>query len=210
MRSSLPGLLAGLLLAPSLLGADPGGVVSPAAGEKLLSAGLVEVRWEALPEGAEEGELLLSLDGGATFPLRIGPRLDPSARSAWWVVPALPAGAARLRLRVGIEGREIECEPSGLFEIVTRPGATQVSFLLRDDEWWVADETLPLSRLGSPRTFLPWDDALSLSALFEDPDDPCETSAEREAHGTPTFPEGLTPGRKVPSASVPLSIPRRE
>jgi len=208
-----PGLLAGLLLVPGLLEADSGRVVSPAAGERLLSGDVVEVRWEEPPAGAEEGELLLSLDGGARVPLRLGPRLDPSARSTWWTVPAFPAGAASLTLRVGVEGREVECVPSGSFEIVSRPGSTPASLLFRDDEWWVAVETLPalpVPRLGSSRNLLPWADRHSLALLLEDRSQPGEVSAGRPSRRPSPLPDPVTPCEGGPSASLLLSLPRRE
>jgi hypothetical protein len=53
----------------------------------------------------DEGELVLSLDGGATFVLRVSPEHDLSARLTFQV-PNLPSAAARLALRVGADGRD--------------------------------------------------------------------------------------------------------
>ena len=49
-------------------------------------------------------ELVLSLDGGRTFPVRITRELDREARSLVLTVPALPALHARLALRGGDSG----------------------------------------------------------------------------------------------------------
>ena len=210
MRWNLPGLVAGILLAPGTLGAAPGGVVSPSAGERLVSGSLVEVRWDAPPAGAVEGELLLTIEGPAIVSLRVGPRLDPSTRSSGWVVPALPAASARLRLRVGIDGREVECEPGGSFEIVARPGSVPPSFLLRDDEWWVAGEAFPVSRVDSPRTCRPFSGEDSLAALLEDSDSPGEVSAESRFDRATSLSRTPHSPRGRPEPSLPLSIPLRE
>jgi hypothetical protein len=210
VRSTVPGLLAGFLLVPGLLGAASGGIVSPSAGERLFSGDVVEVRWESLPADAVEGELLLTIEGSARFSLRVGPRLDPSARSTWWVVPALPAGSARLRLRAGFEGREVECEPGGAFEIVSRPGSAPASFLLRDDEWWLAGEALPVSRLDSPCALRPFSDEDSLAALLEDSKFPAEVAANETANRPSSSSRPLRLSQGHLFTSLPLSIPMRE
>jgi hypothetical protein len=51
----------------------------------------------------DEMELLLSLDGGRSFPLRLTREISPDAESVRWRVPRLPSGHARLALRVGHE-----------------------------------------------------------------------------------------------------------
>jgi hypothetical protein len=49
----------------------------------------------------DEMELVLSLDGGATFPLRVSRGLEPVAQTVRWTVPNLPTSRARLALRQG-------------------------------------------------------------------------------------------------------------
>jgi len=210
VRWNLRGLVAGILLAPGILGAAPGGVVSPSSGERLVSGSIVEVRWEALPADAVEGELLLTIDGPANVSLRVGPRLDPSARSSWWAVPAVPARSARLRLRAGFAGREVECAPGGSFEIVARPGSAPSSFLLREAEWWVAEEAFPVSRIGSSRTYQTFDGEDSLAALLEDSDSPGEVSAESRFDRATSLSRTPHSPRGRPEPSLPLSIPLRE
>jgi hypothetical protein len=46
-------------------------------------------------------ELVLSLDGGRTFPIRVTRRIDRAATGLRWSVPGLPTEHARLALRVG-------------------------------------------------------------------------------------------------------------
>src|SRR5262245_32960283 len=66
---------------------------------------VVTLAWSGVPDGAREVEVLLSVDGGAHFPLRVTAELDVHRGRAMWRVPNLPAESARLRLRFGtLEG----------------------------------------------------------------------------------------------------------
>lgn len=93
-------------------GLECGGFVAPGRAETLTGGATVEVRWSAPHEiaaDADEAELVLSLDGGRTFPVRISAELSPRATSYRWRVPALATRSARLALRVGFDregGRE--------------------------------------------------------------------------------------------------------
>jgi hypothetical protein len=73
-----------------------------------LSAGTIaEFAWNAGElSGADEMELLLSLDGGRTFPLRVTGDLSVATRRIFFRVPALPAAHARLAVRVGRDEEE--------------------------------------------------------------------------------------------------------
>src|SRR5262249_53176639 len=56
--------------------------VSPSAGEALSPGAIVEVSWEPICRVAgtpqiDEAEIVLSLDGGRTFPMRVSPELKP-------------------------------------------------------------------------------------------------------------------------------------
>jgi hypothetical protein len=121
-------LWAGLALLPGTVGAAGPGfpsvrLVSPAleGGKARLAPGdLIPLAWEAeggLPSEVEEWEAFLSLDGGATWPVRITPHLDVAKRQFLWRVPYLPSRAARLLLRFGDERREREVEVPGTFAI---------------------------------------------------------------------------------------------
>jgi hypothetical protein len=68
-----------------------------------------EITWKldtAATRDLEEMELLLSLDGGGTFPIRVTRDLSPETRSFSWRVPLLPTAHARLALRTGESGDE--------------------------------------------------------------------------------------------------------
>jgi hypothetical protein len=123
-------------------GAEPteeivaGRIDRPAAGEVVYAGDLVEVRWTALPDTVNECELLLSLDGGREFSVRLTPQLGRTTRELSWRVPNLPALRARLRLRVGIDGQEIESSASSGFTIVGASGSLLAPLRFAHGEWW--------------------------------------------------------------------------
>src|SRR5438105_4332959 len=76
----------------------------PAAGEKLEAGETALVSWRmdaACLRNVDEMELLLSLDGGKRFLLRVTARIDPRTPAWAWRVPALPSAHARLAVRGG-------------------------------------------------------------------------------------------------------------
>lgn len=102
-------------------------VVAPVDGAELTAGEFAWLEWEpgaglsALP-GAEEWEAFLSLDGGATFPVRLTPHLSlDRKRVAVWL-PATPSDDARLLLRFGDERREVEQPIAARLKIVAPPG----------------------------------------------------------------------------------------
>src|SRR5436305_1483801 len=110
-------------------------LVAPQAGATLAAGSTAELEWApgsglaGLPH-VEEWEAFLSLDGGATYPLRITPHLDQDPRRVSWQVPAIPTADARLLLRFGDEKRETLVELPERFSIVAARGATAPAFLL--------------------------------------------------------------------------------
>src|SRR3954454_20904729 len=86
-------------------------LLAPQAGATLAAGSEAELAWtpgagfSRLPD-AEEWEAFLSLDGGATYPVRITPHLDQDLRRVRFRVPDLPAADARILLRFGDERRE--------------------------------------------------------------------------------------------------------
>ncbi len=122
-----------------------GRILAPAAGERLAAGSTVTVRWTELPAKVEEFEILLSLDGGRSYGVRLTPRLDPATRELSWEVPNLPADDARIRLRVGVGGREIESTVSAPFVILGSPKAPAATLRFADGEWWTAALAAPPS-----------------------------------------------------------------
>jgi hypothetical protein len=86
--------------------AVPSGFLQPSANDHLEPSAIVEVFWtlDSLPPDDSELELVLSLDGGSSFPVRVTTGLDPATRRVFWRVPSLPSAQARLAVRSGAEG----------------------------------------------------------------------------------------------------------
>src|SRR5262245_50728873 len=59
----------------------------------------IEFRFEGERRGVDEFEILLSTDGGRTYPLRISERLSPGTRRLLWRVPHLSCKEIRLRVQ---------------------------------------------------------------------------------------------------------------
>lgn len=103
-RATLAGITAGFLLAGRTL-ASALGFSQPTAGARLEAEAKVEVRWTLgwdTVAGFDESELLLSLDGGRTFPLRVTREVPLETSQLFWRVPALPTAHGRLALRAGL------------------------------------------------------------------------------------------------------------
>src|SRR3954466_15964762 len=135
MRCRFLAVLAALVLAlPALAFAGetdaPVRLVAPQAGATLAAGSTAEIEWApvagfaGLPK-SEEWEAFLSLDGGATYPVRITPHLDQDLRRVRFRVPDLPAADARILLRLGDERRETVIALPGRFSIA---GPLRTSF----------------------------------------------------------------------------------
>jgi len=127
----------------------PASLSSPAPGQRLEPGTLQQFSW---PHGVDrerfdEMELVLSLDGGRTFPLRLTRRIDPRSDRATWEVPALPGEHARLALRAGSEESSVSeaiLEVSAEFAIAALPSHTLERI------FWSADEGRTLAALEGP------------------------------------------------------------
>lgn len=128
-------------VAPRLAaGADEGSeILAPTAGTVVRAGDVVEVRWTPVPPDVEEFELLLSIDGGKTFPVRFTTALDPKQTSYFWHVPNVPTGAARILLRVGVDDREEMMRPGPLFQVLGDAEEPTGRFTFRDGEWWTTN-----------------------------------------------------------------------
>jgi len=139
-------LLAAALAAPALFAGAPAARSAPlewdpparfAALPGQVAAGdEVELRWSEVPGETEELELLLSLDDGRTFRVRVSPELEGGTRHYLWRVPNLPAERARLRLRVGDREHESEGAVSAAFQIVGMPGMRPELQQVHEGNWW--------------------------------------------------------------------------
>ncbi len=107
--------------------AVPVRLLSPADGAVLTAGTMATLDWMPLAHLArkkdwEEWEAFLSVDGGATYPVRITPHLDRDVRRITFKVPSLPTRYVRLLLRAGDERREQVYELPQRFSIKAVPG----------------------------------------------------------------------------------------
>lgn len=181
------------------------------SGPFLVSGQRVTVAWDGLPSDVEELELLLSVDGGERFPIRLTRSIDPAPGAVAWTVPSVATNDARLRLRFGREGREEDGETSAPFRIFVPPGTPSSGFERREGECWVAGDAVRVpsgirpveaarskGEAASPAADLPDDDPAGLA--------PSNLEAADFARGDGPVP--LAASRPVLSAST--SAPKRE
>ncbi len=157
IRFSLAAFAAGLIAGASTARAEGPAFLSPAGSARLLSGSTVTVEWSkgAMP-GDEVGEmeLVLSLDGGRSFDVRVSGEIEPDVGRIDWRVPSLPARHARLALRTGNGTRDSEAIRivSAEFEILRDSDTAEEPFLRIDGEWRTRDALLvPQSRPSPPR-----------------------------------------------------------
>jgi len=86
-------------------------------GHEVRAGELIQLRWTATDSVAEL-EILLSRDGGRTYPACISPRLDPHRPGLAWRVPASAGGTLRMRVRFNRGGREIEGAPTAALRVL--------------------------------------------------------------------------------------------
>jgi len=154
MRNRLRDAAALVTLLAGSAGASP--LLGPGV-EGRLAAGQVEVlALGPATAGAEERELVLSLDGGRSFPVRLTGEIGPGDGVVSWRVPALFAEHVVLALREGGGGLEERIVAvSAEFAIVPGPGVPAEALRFRDGEWKTREAdtgpgSLPASAFGSP------------------------------------------------------------
>lgn len=148
LRRCLGALAACLLAAVSAsAGGQWGEIRRPSRGEALRAGEWAEVSWTALPPRVDEFELLLSLDDGASYTVRLTPQLDPATHGYRWRVPNFPTSRARIQLRVGIDGQEIALAAGEAFEIVGETAQPLGGLRWHDGEWWSSNTTWPVPPL---------------------------------------------------------------
>jgi hypothetical protein len=133
-----------LVLVPTALRAEQGKILEPGAGFVVKAGEQARVVWSELPGGVAELELLLSLDGGRSYSLRLTPQLEPERGGYTWRVPNLPGETARLRIRYGLRGREVEGPASASFVIVASSFEEIAPLRVEDGELWPARVPLPI------------------------------------------------------------------
>jgi hypothetical protein len=172
----------------------------------------VVIRWPALPAEAEEVELVLSLDGGRTFPVRVSPELEPRDLQFTWRVPELPSETAVLVLRVGgrERGEQVGAR-SAVFRILHADGVAPPELTFHEGDLWTAPGPLEgpaATGLAAPGPhFDSGVDAAPASATPSDGFEPPAPAAERAVAPRPLPRPSLGAPRLVfARCEVPLRI----
>jgi hypothetical protein len=201
-----------LLAASAFAGEQWGEIRRPSGGQALRAGEWVEVEWTALPPEVEEFELLLSLDDGASFAVRLTPQLNPAISSFRWRVPNFPTSRARIQLRVGIDHREIERPPGEAFEIAGEAARPLAGLRWHEGEWWATSHTWPappLERLPSRFTMTPPATPEVVGALsFQDPT--ADLDAAVRAFQAPSPMRRTVRAAPPVTDHTPINIPQRE
>ncbi len=133
-----PFLAALILLAAATATLQAQVSVSPPTFGTVRAGDTATIEWQGLPRGVEELELLLTIEG-RELPIRVTPRLAAQAGLLLWRVPNLPSSRARLAIRYGLDGEEIENEPGAAFEILPAAGKAPAALEFRQGEWWIRE-----------------------------------------------------------------------
>ncbi len=117
--------------------APPAHLIAPNAAIPMVAGETAELEWGPLASfldlpNVSEWEAFLSLDDGATYPIRITPHLDRDLRRISWQVPEFPSRSARLLLRFGDERRETSVEMPHRFVILQPVGGAASVTLYRN------------------------------------------------------------------------------
>ena len=201
-------------LVPVSAAAAAGAFVASPAGSRARPGELVPVSWtldDAEMGGRDEMELVLSLDDGATFPIRVVARLGAADGGIRWRVPALPTERARLALRAG---RDAESDTELLVAVSESFAIAASQFDAPEEIFAVADEWRTRDALeGAPARS-------AADGLDSEEGAPELASADRETSEPETSPAAdLTPaaideGRPVPALPAgraphePSRVPR--
>ncbi len=215
-------LLAGffsLVLASLPARASSPGFSSPEAGNRLVAGTTVDVAW-TLPTSSwavEEMELVLTFDGGQTFPLRVTGELEGRSSHVPWRVPNVMSAEVRLALRAGLEGHEQILFLSPVFTILADALAPVDSMVEVESELWTREaleerQVPPLPPVGALQPArerilagIPADASLESSDphLFLAPARPVTVLR------TSLSPHPISSDR-APESEVRVSLPKRE
>ncbi len=213
--STVRGCLAllALTLAPPrarLAAAEPGADAITLSVPASVTAGeVVVLRWEGVPPEVEELELVLSLDGGRSYPVRLCPELDGRTRSFAWTVPDLPAEQARLMLRVGGEEGERLGALSRPFRIAHAEGAPRPNLTFHEGTMWTgfrAPAGVPPASLAAGAPSLDKAPAAGPGAL---PEDGAQAAPPLRLHAPVATPPSTAPRACRLAATAPRDVPLR-
>jgi hypothetical protein len=194
--------------------------LEPPAGERLEPGSIVRVSWTlgSLTErDFDEMELVLSLDGGQSFPLRVTRDVSTAAESLLWRVPRLPSAHARLGLRTG-SGERKETETirivGGEFTILAGTGDPLEEIRRVRGEWRTreaaggANDLPERSLSGAPEEVRA---AFPSERAAEVPGSPASTPERGGSQGLQLQEATRATGRlPVPMTRASLSLPLRQ
>jgi hypothetical protein len=192
------------LLAAVVLAAAGGGTVLAQVSVSIPEFGAVragataKIEWRGLPEEADELELLLSVEG-RDLPVRLTPQLAPRAGTLLWRVPNLPSRRARLTIRFGIDGKEVESAPSDAFEVLPSRDEPLAAIVFHDGEWWAQEKS------ESPLAGLLGEGSAGGRIQEERNEPPCAGSSFTSL---PSGPRESSLGEMAPASRRPPRIPR--
>jgi len=202
---ALLGLTAALSMVPPVRAAsEPGPRLRVSSRGPVRPGDRVEFAFDGDRRGVDEFEILLSTDGGRTYPMRITEPLRPATRRLLWRVPRLACKEIRLRVQFHRDGHEIEGQESAPLPLIGDDA---------DDEGGIpiphAVETegppLPSRGRGSPRA-----GSEAEAGETADPERRRPLDAERLAPSTViTVPSSL-PGARPEHGSAPAFVPPRK
>lgn len=98
----------------------------------------MKIEWRKFPREVEELELLLMVEG-RELPVRLTPQLAAGAGVYLWRVPNLPSRRARLVIRYGLDGEEVEEAPGPSFEILPAGNQAPAALAFLQGEWWTLE-----------------------------------------------------------------------
>jgi hypothetical protein len=200
--------------------ASPSGFASLETRARLVAGTVVDVAWMPLKvsTAVKEMELVLSIDGGRTFPVRVTRDLKARSTGVAWRVPNLPSAEVRLALRADLEGHEQILFLSPEFTILADPTARLDLLVAHEGELWTLEALdgrqvplLPPDRLGDAHESENVSSGIPAEAPFEDPGSPLLLSPTRPSTVLQVF---VSPGSITndgPSESAArFSLPKRE
>ena len=197
---------------------SPVGFTSPEAGARLVGGTVVDIAWTRSADTApvQEMELVLSMDGGQTFPVRVTRALESRSTGVAWRVPNLLSVEVRLALRAGVEGREQILFLSPDFTIRADPTARLDSLVALEGELWTREALdgrqvyqLSADNLGNARERV--SSGIPADASLDDPDSHLffvPTPPSTALHGSVSV--GSVASDAPPEFAVRVSLPKRE
>lgn len=186
-------------------------LVEPAPGAVWRTGEPATLAWAPGPgferaSGLEEWEVFYSVDGGATYPVRLTPHLDLSRRHVEIRVPDLPTENGRLLLRAGDEREELAIEVPLVLRVVAGEGAAATGGATALRRLSLAPGE---AARGDGRPTLIWTDGSrdgagwrEREAALSEPD-----SLSAGLAPAPTILFLPAPGRAAPDLLSPVSVP---